>query len=376
MDGQLEVISDNGTATAFEITFTGKSVDLSPRLEQHKTGDVKMSITARDSLLPFALMQLEKAFVYLQCYFEIEILIDDVDIKYEGETEAEEKEIQVKAFSTKREPPPLRLTYDYLTRALMAAESGEAPEFEATLLNAARSAMLRKRYIDSFRYSFLLIESLYGEGKFKKNQLKEALNSSSEFRSIVIKTLDEPMSPRKHQTSDTERLLSGSPSVEEVIEHLVDKRGFYFHGNVKRSDAWQPHEQTAAEALCLLSIQIAMSISHQAAAAMFDDALSQRHYDEAKQAGAIMTMVVKYQFRDSHENFDRDGRMNVNVPGTKVTPAMAAYVAKNFLQRLEETLPDAELKVASCVVDGTDQKVFDIQFHVNSDSEKCADDDS
>ena len=332
-----------------------------------------MSITARDSLLPFVLMQLEKAFVYLQCYFEIEILIDEIDIKYEGETEDEEEQIQVKSFSTNKEPPPLNLTYDYLTRALMAAETGEAPQFEATLLNAARSAMLKKSYIDSFRYSFLLIESLYGEGKFKNNQLKEALNSSSEFRLIVEKALAEPMAPGRPQNSDTERLLSSSPSVDEVIDHLVDKRGFYFHGNVKRKDAWQPHQQTTAEALCLLSLQIAMLISHEAAAPMFDDAFSQRHFDEAKKAGAIMTMVVKYQFRDSQENFDRDGRMNINVPGTKVTPKMATYVARNFLQSFEETLPVAELKVASCVVDGTDQKVFDIQFHVNSDSEKIAD---
>jgi hypothetical protein len=42
-----------------------------------------------------------------------------------------------------------------------------------------------QEFINSFRYSFLLIESLYGNGQFKTPSLQAALKSNQEFRNIV-----------------------------------------------------------------------------------------------------------------------------------------------------------------------------------------------
>lgn len=369
MGGDLCVVSKDGKAIAFEITFAGQSVDLAPTVEQHKEGDIKLSIVARDTLLPFVRMQLENAFTFLQCYFDVEILIREIEIEYAAETEEEEKQIKIKGSSAKRQKRPLSMPYDLFTRAIMAAEAGQAPEFEATFVSAARTAMLQERYIDSFRYSFLLIESLYGDGKFKTALLKEALKGSADFRSMVTTALKVRMPPKRPRNSDTEKLLAASPTVEAVIDHLVDKRGFYFHGNVKRKDAWRPHEQEVAEALSLLSLEIAMLISHAAAAQMFDDKLSQRHFDNAKRVGAIVTMNVSFRFRDPGENFERNESMIIKVPGTKATPKMAVYVAKHFLARFEDVAPVADLKSATCTIKETGQKVFDIEFHVEPSSE-------
>jgi hypothetical protein len=368
MGGEFRVVSRNGKATAFEITFAGRSVDLAPTAKQHKGGDVKLSIITRDTLLPFVKMQLEKAFTYLRCYFDVEVLIGEIEIKYSGETEEEEKQIKVKGVSVKREKKPLSIRYDLLTRAIMAAEVGQAPEFEATLVSAARTAMLQERYVDSFRYSFLLIESLYGNGKSRTAQLKEALTNSSEFMSLVTTALKLRMAPKRPRNSDTEKFLAASPRAEAVVDHLVEKRGFYFHGNVKRKNAWQPHKQETAEALALLSLEIAMLISHAAAAPMFDETFSQRHFDDAKRVGAIMTMSVRFRFREPDDILDRNESMNISVPGTKATPRMAVYVAKNFLARFEEVAPFAELKSATCTVKETGQKVFDIRFQIETGS--------
>lgn len=250
-----------------------------------------------------------------------------------------------------------------LTRALMAGEQGIAPELEATLVKLARTAMLEKRYIDSFRYSFLLIDCVYGAGKFRTAHLKQALKGSPEFTSLVATALKGRMRQKHSNNSDTHALLAASPTVEDVIDHLVDKRGFYFHGNTQRKDAWKPHEQTSAETLCLLALEIAMLISHQAAAPMFDDAFTQRHFEEAKRTGAIVTMNVKFQFRHPGAAFDQNASMKITMPGTKVTPKMAVYAAKNFLERFEEVAPDAELKAACCAVASTAEEVFDVVIH-------------
>ena len=61
--------------------------------------------------------------------------------------------------------------------------------------------------------------------------------------------------------------------------------------------------------------------------------------------------------------------MRIHVPGTKVTPELAVLVAKSFLERFKSVAPIADLKAASCSVEGTDQKVFAIEFYGKPDSE-------
>jgi len=143
MGGTFDVISKNGKASAFVITFKGQPVDLAPEIERHEEGEVKFSIVGRDTLLPCVRMRLEKAFTYLQCYFDVEILIKEVAVEYVGETREEESKIKVKGQSTQKQQVSPLIPYNLLTRAIMASENGEAPEFEATLLGAARSAMLQ-----------------------------------------------------------------------------------------------------------------------------------------------------------------------------------------------------------------------------------------
>ena len=239
----------------------------------------------------------------------------------------------------------------------------------------ARREILQERYIDSFRYSFLLIESIYGDGKYKAAQLKDALKASTEFMSIVTNALKDRLLPKHPRNSDTEKLLSAFPTAEAAIDHLVEKRGFYFHGNVRRKNAWKPHEQETAEALCLLALHIAMLISHVAAAPMFDDSLSQRHFDNAKRVGAIMTMSINFVFHDPNDNFNRSGNVNIDIPGTKMTPKMAVNVAEHFLNRFKDMAPVGDLRSATGTVASTGQKVFDMEFHVKPSIETNEDTD-
>ena len=368
MGGELRAVTKDKKVIAFEITFSGRSVDLSPAIEKSSEAGVKNNIRIRDNLLPFVKMHLEEALAYLQCYFDVEILIDEIEAKYVGETEEEERQIKIKSFKSERNNPLMTLPFDIFTRAIMAAEKGNAPRLEANFVRMARTEMLAGRYIDSFRYSFLLIEFIYGEGKYRAAQLKKALKGNVEFVSIVSGALKERILLKHNRSPDTKRLLEDSPKAGVIIDHIVEKRGFYFHGNLTGKNIWKPHEQEAAEALCLLSLGIASLISSAAAAPMFDDLLVKRYFDNAKRVGAIMTMTVNFQFRDPNDNFDRKGTIDINIPGTKVTSKSALDVAKHFLSRFEEIAPTADLKSATCTAAKMGQKVFDIKFHTESSS--------
>ena len=363
MGGSLNAVTRDETVIAFEVVFSGQPVSFAPQIIPQKSGDAKYTILHRDKLLPFVKMRLEEAFSYIQCYFDVEILINEIEVEYAGETGEEEKQIRIKSYKSEKEKTTWIVPFDLLTRAIMAAEKGNAPKFEAGLLKMARTEMLQERYIDSFRYSFLLVESIFGDGKFKAAQLRDVFKANAGFVDIVANAVRERMPPKHSRDSDTEILLSNSPKPETVIDHIIRKRGFYFHGNVKRKNAWRPDEQEAAESLCLLSFSIANLICQAAAARMFDDSLSQRHLEDAKRVGAIMSMNVNFHFRDPQESFERQGNLRVAYPGTKVTSKMAVSAAKIFLDRFEEMAPLADLRSATCTVEESGEEVFDLQFH-------------
>lgn len=364
MSGKCRVLEENGRAKALEITFTGEPVHYAPHVAELSEGPAKLAITGRDDRLMFVKRHVEQAAAFLECLYNVDLATDLIEATYEGETPEEEAEITVKGMKIGANEHPLPLTFDMLTRAFMAAETSDGPSFQATLAKTARNALFSKAYIDSFRYSFLLIEAVFEEGQFKSAGLKTALKSNAAFVAMVRAALADSMPPKQAGNSDTEALLARKSSVEEMIDHLVEKRGFYFHSNVKRKDAWKPDQQGHAEALALVAVGIAQQIAQEAATPIFDDAFAKRHFQDAMNAGASIVFEVRFRFREPEEEFSRDGMLRIKTPGTKVAGRQANAIAQQFLQQFDHDAPVAALERASCVVQGSGQKVFDIVFHL------------
>lgn len=376
LGGECKVIVEGKYATGFEVIFSNQPVELAPFFEKEKSGESRHHINLNDTLLTSIRFRLRAAFSFLKCFFGVDIDFDEVSVDYVGESEEEKKLINITRWSVSRDSFPILMPFDLLARALIAAGSERAPEYEASLLNSARAALLEERYIDSFRYSFLLIEFAYGGGKFQKRQLIEELEASDKFVDLLASAIASFMAPKGPRNSDTDRLLKSSPALSDVISHLVEKRGFYFHANTKRKNAWQPHEQQVAETLALLSLEIAMQIASVAAGPMFDEVHQKRFIDDAHNAGATLTMNVKFRFRDPNENFIRNAQMNISGPGTIVTPRVAIDTAMLFLRRFDEVAPASELLSAVCTKKGTQQRVFDLKFFGGDDLDIEIDQDS
>src|SRR3546814_15498056 len=94
-----------------------------------------------------------------------------------------------------------------------------------------------------------------------------------------------------------------------------------------------------------------------AAALMFAPELSERHFSDAKATGAAMSFSVTFSYRDANSGFEREGKLNISTPGTKVTPKLALYVAQQFLGRFIENDPVDDLISAKCTVSGTSQQI-------------------
>lgn len=370
--GKLRIIDEAGYAKALELTFEKQPLEYAPQLKRSSKGEVA-TITGHDHRMTFVKRQLDDAATFLECLYDIELLTDEIDAKYEGETPEEEARITVKSLSMGRHNPALPLSFDMFTRAIMAAEKCDGPRFEATLTGSARRAIEVQGYINSFRYSFLLIESLYGKGQFKKEGLQAALKTNQEFRDIVEFAIKNMIPAKDDHHSDTAKLLAKKPKTDDVINHLVEKRGFYFHGNIKRQDAWKPHEQGTAESLALLALSIATKISMKAAEPIFAPELEKRHFEDAMRTGAKIVFEIKFKFREPEEKFDREHQININMPGTKVTPRSAFTAAQHFLQVFQHNQPVSALREVECLVQGSREKVFNLTFHTIEDGvEKAA----
>ena len=366
--GTCRVVERDGYAVSLELVFEKQPLEYAPHLETINDGTAVAGITVRDPRIMFVKHQLDHAATFLECIHDIGLKTDDIGSKYEGETPEEEAQIAIKGSATGRHEHALPLSFDMLTRAIMAAETNDGPKFESTLAKDARKALGEQEFINSFRYSFLLIESLYGEGQFKKAGLQAALKGNAEFVAIVEEAIKDVIPAKDDRDSETAKLLKAKPTADQVIDHLVEKRGFYFHGNIKRKDAWKPDEQGAAEALAFLSIGIVSQISMKAADPIFQDELNKRHFEDAKRAGAVIVYQIKFKFREPGEKFDRKNQININMPGTKVTPRSAFAAAQEFLKAFQYNQPVSELIEAECTAKGSEEKVFSLTFHKQDDA--------
>jgi hypothetical protein len=365
LGGQCRVIErSDGQAEALEVVFAGEPVSYAPSIGR-APGNRFSTINIRDRRLIMLKRYLEDSIAFVECFHNIELATEEIEARYEAEYAAEEAQLPITSWKRGRSDLPLHLTFDMFTRAFMAAEKSAGPRFETTLAASAREALVEERFIDSFRYSFLLIEALYGEGQFKKAGLVRALAGNAAFVAAIRAALRDPHPPGPPDNSPTATFLAGHPTVEDIIGHLVEMRGFYFHGNVQRKDAWKPNEQGTAKTLAFFAVGVVHQVTNQASAPMFAPELARRHFEDASKIGATIVFEVTYKFREPEENFSRGGKMDITTPGTKITPKQANYVAQEFLKYFENTLPAAALESAVCNTKGSSRKVFEIIFHVD-----------
>ncbi|OQP30930.1 hypothetical protein [Pantoea latae] len=99
--------------------------------------------------------------------------------------------------------------------------------------------------------------------------MQAVLKSNQEFSNIVEIAIKDLIPLKKDRNSDTAKLMLTETNADDVINHLVEKRGFYFHRNVKRKNSWKPDKKVAAEFLALLAIGIITKITTKAAEPMF-----------------------------------------------------------------------------------------------------------
>jgi hypothetical protein len=362
LGGTLNLSERDGYVDAVVVTFKGQSVENAPTIDYHESGHFRATIVEHDTLVQKVINRLENAASFIECVCDVDLEFGEVEIEYEGESLEEIARINLSRISSSWADRVVPLRFDIITRAIICSESSAGPRFEVTLLKSARKAIEDEQFIDSFRYSFLLIEALFGAGQFKKESLQLALKSNQYFMGVVAGALKSIRIRKSGRLSLTDMLLLRNSEVKDVVDHLVERRGFYFHGNVKRKDSWMPHKQEEAEGLAQLTMYIASQIAFDASRRMYDAKFVIQHFEDAMRVGAKIMVKLIYRFRRPGETTDSQFDVNLRLPGTKMTPSKKLEIAKKALDIFEEHEPVSELIEITCVDSSDGRKALVISF--------------
>ncbi|ATP20962.1 hypothetical protein [Sphingobium yanoikuyae] len=366
LGARLTLVGDGDMVSGLLFTFTGQPTSLAPTMTDPEKPGQPPTISVSDPLHTLLRQQVRNGFSFMQALFPVQVAFDRTDAEYEGETPEETDAIAISRFTYgEADDRPLALTYDYFTRAMMAAEKpyDERYRLFATLTGYAREASKEARYIDAFRYYFLILDAFFSNGQFKKAGLEKAFKGHAVLMDAINSAKADFREDRTRPATPTGTFLRGSPTRDEIADHLIERRGHYFHSNRRKPGAWSPEKQDEARDLSWLCSMICFYLSEEYSAPMFAEELGARHFAEATKSGAIIVLRIDYTYVDDDgDGKPKQARTNINMPGTRVTRKMATEITQNFVQNFIESQPASSLMHAICREEKSGQSIFEIRY--------------
>ena len=143
LGARLTLVGDGDMVSGLLFTFTGQPTSLAPTMTDPEKPGQPPTISVSDPLHTLLRQQVRNGFSFMQALFPVQVAFDRTDAEYEGETPEETDAIAISRFTYgEADDRPLALTYDYFTRAMMAAEKpyDERYRLFATLTGYAREA--------------------------------------------------------------------------------------------------------------------------------------------------------------------------------------------------------------------------------------------
>lgn len=350
----------DGKATALILLFRNQPASLAPLVEK-LDGPIKAEVRIKGELEAMGRSIAQRFSDYINLYFVVPIDIDAMETEYIPANHEERETMQMFGFSSWSVRPNPPLPFDLMAQAFYAVESDADPSFASHMTRLAREALIAGQYIDAFRYGFLLIEALYGNGKFQTRDLRRELVGNVDLKAMLDRTIASITHDPDQHRSAAKPTVAMHATAEALVEYLINRRGFYFHGNLKRQDAWRPDRQADAKPVAEIVVDLAGQIAAAHASAMFEPDIGPRFMANAKSQGAVMTIQVQFHFNDD-DGRRRVGQMEFAVPGTKVTSKLAIKVSGHFLTWAETELSGSTLLSARGIVKETGVELFRSQF--------------
>ncbi len=146
------------------------------------------------------------------------------------------------------------IEFAYAGQAVSSMDLLAKYEIPMYFYRVGRQNLIEGLYINAFYDFFFIVESLFGNGKFKTAGMKEAFRNSQELQSAIDSSMRSPdflngLQYRAHLWPAFNLNYHGK-STEEITDRFVDLRGFLHHHSSLRPDIWHPddHERYQVDA--------------------------------------------------------------------------------------------------------------------------------
>jgi hypothetical protein len=197
---------------------------MAPSIARLNDGTVKAQINIAGHVEAKGRSLIRRFVDYANLYFIVDVDAEAVEAEYIPADDAERAKIDVFGFKSTKQRPVGHLPFSLLAQAYFATESSDDPSFPARMLHLAREALLNEQYFDAFRYSFLLLESVYGNGKFKSRDLVHAFVNNTLFKSVTELIIEELRNERTAPRSPACSLVERYSTLDTLVAILLPRQ--------------------------------------------------------------------------------------------------------------------------------------------------------
>ena len=191
--------------------------------------------------------------------------------------ESEEEKGQVKLLSLKhnysKKSEEIPVLYDMIIRSIIASDKLSDFEVSMNFNRRGRADVVERRYIDAFYDFYLVIETLFAGGAFRKKEVLDRMMQNSDLVDAV-NTTKKDLAVDAYFLSEMRRSTFDylKANVRELLEHIIDTRGVLHHHSSKKKDSWHPDKQFIykTDALFLSSL-VHQVLSKEAIAAIYSE---------------------------------------------------------------------------------------------------------
>jgi hypothetical protein len=195
------------------------------------------------------------------------IFWETTNFEWQGDSEEEEAQIDVKQFSSKYEYPPsnITITREHLYQTVVRREQQTHLVVPMAFFREGMREFVDQRHIYAFFNFYFFLEDQFGRGKTKNVQVVQEFLSSAELRRSAGMALAriEDLPDSRHRVDLTAFLVAEhlTWSVEDAIQLLVRMRGHLHHFSQRSSKIkGHPLNQPRFESLALFCMTICVDL--------------------------------------------------------------------------------------------------------------------
>jgi hypothetical protein len=169
-----------------------------------------------------------------------------------------------------------------VARSFLAADRAKSTEIALIFYRKGCNDFYEERYIEALYDFYFMFESLFGCGKTKNAKVAAEFKKSKPFR-VALEDILSKKDPiggfqPSNETTVSFKEAYGGKTIDEVIDFIVDLRGFIHHHTAEKPGIWHPEEHSPYECHAMFFILVAHTVAfREAAQHTFSDQVTQAY---------------------------------------------------------------------------------------------------